>query len=561
MKRACYNKLMIREVVKTLGGGCLGLVLLAAFNANAFATDIDTEFMVDIDPETMLIIPSDPVNLSVNPTESGAFDSKSFDVFASTNSKYGYTLSMEVKKTYLEAPYPDADTGITDKIQAMTYVDGGLSTNDFRASTSADVLNHWGVAVDGAGFNPISESAAIKTTASTALRDKTTISVGAKVDANAKVGTYSTTINFVLTPNIVIKPEGVSGGDIAQASAGYGAGFEGGTLGRSYEVYYHDVLEKSIYVKDEEALNGYRALEDGESTDGKNLYFAMQDMSPIICARVTKIPSEIQTIDLRDGKVYWIAKLADGKCWMTQNLDLDLVAGHTLTPNDTDVKQDWTPRYSTKSFDSQFASYIDSSAWSPGTTFANSADLGNWYWIGNWEKNGVSTWYSSTSNNYMYSDTGDPAKFQHDIPFEGNGEHGHIGNHYNWAAAVANDVNKPYNAKEYGDMDTSICPKGWRLPKQGREEDGNKDSGDYMILKREYSVPGSDKILTAAPIYFVRAGYYNGGSMNSPGYGGYYWTSYDYGDSGFAVEFTGSEASTTYNLSKNSFATIRCIAR
>lgn len=28
--------------------------------------------------------------------------------------------------------------------------------------------------------------------------------------------------------------------------------------------------------------------------------------------------------DIRDGKTYWIAKMADGHCWMTQNLDLDL---------------------------------------------------------------------------------------------------------------------------------------------------------------------------------------------------------------------------------------------
>ena len=558
MKRACYNKLMVREVIKVLGGGCLGLALLMAFGVNAFAMDIDSEFMVDIDPETMLIIPSDPVNLNVNPTESGAFDSKSFDVFASTNSKYGYTLSMEVKKTYLEAPYPDADTGITDKIQAMTFVEGGISTNDFRNSTSEGVLNHWGVAVDGAGFNPINETATIKTTASTALRDKTTISVGAKVDSNAKVGTYSTTINFALVPNIVIKPEGVSGGDVAQASAGYGAGFEGGTLGRSYEVYYHDVLEKSIYIKDTEAPNGYRALEDGEITDGKGLYFAMQDMDPIICARVTKVPSEIQVIDLRDGKTYWIAKLADGKCWMTQNLDLDLVAGEVFTPDDTDVKQNWSPRYSTKNFDSLFASYMDSSVWTSGMNFANSVDFGDWYWIGNWERDGVSTWYSGTTNNYMNAEKGDPSKFQHETPYDGNGEHGHVGNYYNWAAAMATDVNRPYNEKEYGEMDTSICPKGWRLPRQGTDKD--KDRNDYIALKRAYSIPGSDKILTAAPMYFVRGGYFDS-SLYSPGYGGYYWVDYDYGDNGFALEFTGSETAVTYNLGKQYYASIRCIAR
>jgi uncharacterized protein (TIGR02145 family) len=45
-------------------------------------------------------------------------------------------------------------------------------------------------------------------------------------------------------------------------------------------------------------------------------------------------------IDSRDGTEYQVAKLADGKCWMLDNLKLELTDGMTLTPTDSDVEQE-----------------------------------------------------------------------------------------------------------------------------------------------------------------------------------------------------------------------------
>ena len=54
--------------------------------------------------------------------------------------------------------------------------------------------------------------------------------------------------------------------------------------------------------------------------------------------------------DTRDGKNYLIRKLADGNCWMVQNLDLELHADTVLTAEDTDINPaqnggytTWTP--------------------------------------------------------------------------------------------------------------------------------------------------------------------------------------------------------------------------
>ena len=51
-----------------------------------------------------------------------------------------------------------------------------------------------------------------------------------------------------------------------------------------------------------------------------------------------------QLIDLRDNKDYWVAKLADGNCWMTQNLALDLNEKTLpLKPETSDVSGEWRP--------------------------------------------------------------------------------------------------------------------------------------------------------------------------------------------------------------------------
>ena len=39
-----------------------------------------------------------------------------------------------------------------------------------------------------------------------------------------------------------------------------------------------------------------------------------------IKAKLTNVGDTMQATDTRDGKKYWITKLADGNIWMTQNL-------------------------------------------------------------------------------------------------------------------------------------------------------------------------------------------------------------------------------------------------
>ena len=85
----------------------------------------------------------------------------------------------------------------------------------------------------------------------------------------------------------------------------------------------------------------------------------MQDMTPEICANA----KEHQTAtlrDIRDGNTYTVAKLKDGKCWMTQNLR---IINKTLTSTDSDVTTKYTiPASSINGFSSNNTSnaYVDS---------------------------------------------------------------------------------------------------------------------------------------------------------------------------------------------------------
>ncbi len=64
----------------------------------------------------------------------------------------------------------------------------------------------------------------------------------------------------------------------------------------------------------------------------------MQEMTAAICS-ASEIGETQQLHDTRDGSIYSVAKLKDGKCWMTQNLR---IINKTITPTDSDVSSGYT---------------------------------------------------------------------------------------------------------------------------------------------------------------------------------------------------------------------------
>ena len=101
------------------------------------------------------------------------------------------------------------------------------------------------------------------------------------------------------------------------------------------------------------------------STDQRTLMNIkyMQQMSDQICTN-TKENKTKQLIDIRDGKSYWVTKLKDGNCWMTQNLAYN--GGGTSRGTDC---SGWQEGYNAVA-----AQYC-----SPGHTDGDHASRGNYY--------------------------------------------------------------------------------------------------------------------------------------------------------------------------------------
>ena len=264
--------------------------------------------------------------------------------------------------------------------------------------------------------------------------------------------------------------------------------------------------------------------------------------------------AEYQLKDNRDQTMYYIAKLADGNIWMTQNLDLELSTEKTLTPADTNITADWTPANSTISFTGTSVP-----GWQDDFYVPYSADPGPLYV------------YSSgtTSNDEQYTSL-EACKEAHSDCSAKN----HAGNYYNWSAAVASNDTSSLST-QYANAPGSICPAGWRLP-TGRDSNDTAASREWnAVLYAEgvassrtgngYKSGGFNKI-RRAPLWLARSGYVGGvgggGSLVYTGYNGYYWSSTVY-DSfrAFGLDFGSSNVLSSRSISRVYGHSVRCVAQ
>lgn len=196
----------------------------------------------------------------------------------------------------------------------------------------------------------------------------------------------------------------------------------------------------------------------------------VQGMQAFSCSSLTKVGDQIQLTDTRDGKQYWVAKLPDGNCWMTQNLDLDLSTSKTLTSADTNIPRNWTPRTSTTT-----------------TISGYNSDTGRSYDAGNQAYEGSYNANNPTTAHYL------------------------VGNYYQWSAATAGYTGTSQSTQ-------SICPKGWTLPSQSQFQqliNSGLSGGNFMN----------------APYYLLRGGNLSRSSLSEAGSSGYYWSSTPEGSS------------------------------
>ena len=224
--------------------------------------------------------------------------------------------------------------------------------------------------------------------------------------------------------------------------------------------------------------------------------------------------------DLRDNDTYAVAKLADGRCWMVENLRLDYDAD--FTPS---LSQGFggvfvgLARPELNNFDGSRLSAnslykADGSGDIAGVNGATLSDVGTTNYPFNRlprYRNDNTNTDSTINSNLNTTSMTDPDQNIYSY-----------GNYYNWAAAKANT---DYFANEDSSnaTHTSICPAGWSFPS------GGDVANDFAELGNNMNVDNYGATLSAKfrsyPNNYVYSGRANGDIIDSRGTFGYYLSS------------------------------------
>ncbi len=298
---------------------------------------------------------------------------------------------------------------------------------------------------------------------------------------------------------------------------------------------------------------------------GFNGITEMQQMTSNVCSNAAP-GLEGRLRDTRDDKVYWVSKLKDNNCWMTQNLDLDLNQADLLTSSNSDVSNNWP------------SSALSNTLWTGDSSNYNSLnyyDPTNLYFT---LPNGIvsvddfSEWtatydpYFVTATNFIGLDgqsicnkgagsmLGDSTYKQCHIYYYAYA-HYHVGNYYSWGAATAGQATSLISNVTGEQSTQSICPKGWTLP----------INGAYSNLFGSYGansgITYGGIAITGTPFYFVYGGIVNSSSLANAGSRGYYWSSTaNYASNAYTLTFStsvnpSSDTNRYYGMS------VRCVAR
>lgn len=234
--------------------------------------------------------------------------------------------------------------------------------------------------------------------------------------------------------------------------------------------------------------------------------------------------------DIRDNQSYAIAKLADGNCWIIENL--------YLTSEST---RDESSRLLSQGYGKSdvYGNFIGL-ANSENGNFTNTSASNSIYGIVDSSEINIGAFDNPIYRLPRYNDTNTVNRGTNVNNSYAN-TFGY-GNYYNWAAAMAST--KYYTSSDNAGesevensnfANTSICPAGWRLP-YGLSYNDTLHDGEIAALDRAMGGNGRTDSINAVtglstsfywrkfPNNFVFSGNYNGNSVDSKGSAGFYWT-------------------------------------
>ena len=234
--------------------------------------------------------------------------------------------------------------------------------------------------------------------------------------------------------------------------------------------------------------------------------------------------------DERDGESYLVGKLADQKCWMLDNLRLDLTNStilNGLTTSNTNVE-------------ANSLTSLKSGNRGAGAQYASSGFV-------KWDSSSPSDVYNQAKANADYKDTTTTSY--------GAGS-GKIGVYYNFCAASAGSY--CYNSGAgTGNAQYDLCPTGWRMPAGG-------SSGEYQALYNQYSSASEGQALAFRNALSTpfSGGYTNGSTGGSQGSVGRFWSStYNSSSNIHNLSLGSSVVNPTNNVTRDYGIVVRCVLR
>ena len=520
-KRRCN----IKKFKYTSLVGAMLFFVPVLFSTSAFA-----------DPSITLTISSNTLNLNLRPNSASGTFAKSgdLDINVALSGPGGYTLGIKANTTGANATNL---VNTSDSTKTFASISSAVTESDFANASNTTLNNQWGYlpsrlnSVANTSFQPAPDSDGdlLDYTETDDAEGDYTISIGARANISTAIGSYSNVFVITAIANLSCNSTATS---IGEAVCMQDFNNDGTVIVGGVTTTYRDAIIDSM-----------------------------------------EFGRQYQLKDNRDWKTYYVAKMKDGRVWMTQNLDLDLETTPTnvaaLTHDNTDLG--WT-------------TLNTSATWTPSTATATTA-------AGYGSNTNTAPASFDSGDTYRYvSTTGTTSSYTSKSACEtahndGTCPHYHVGNYYNWSAAVASNDTSAITAN-YTTAPDSICPAGWRLP-AGKTSNASTDLGYYGEINYTWVSEGLAKDYVTGtgtatfnpdnstgwinirnnPMYMVAAGYKNGTSnVSSLGSYGYFWSSSVYNSTTAYAPYTYSSGlyPTFYSTSstvRGRGMSIRCIAR
>ncbi len=465
-----------------------------------------------------LTVSSDTVKLNIASTRpTGTFaKSDNVNISASTNNQTGYTLSIAGSSSSDNNKLINS----TSSSNYLTSVSEPTTEEAFSSLTGTAYNNKWGYLPSKYCTDPATSTCSTNTSflpappstgdildvtdSANSTANEYTLAIGARVDSTTKVGSYTNTYNVILVANaipytITYDDSIISNmpTDVDSTSMSSTVNIASNVPVRSgYKFLGWCTVMPTGTGNNLDQCSGtqYSPSQawtlDGSTTNNLHLYAMWKEVTYLQNLDASKCTTTaITATDARDGEEYKIQRLADGKCWMLDNLRLDLTNStilNGLTTSNTHVN------------DASLTS-LKSGNRSAGNQYASSGFVA-------WVQGDTNNVYNQAKANADYKDNVAPVTY-------GSGS-GKNGVYYNYCAASAGSYCYD-SGSGTGNASYDLCPAGWRMPT-------SSSSGEYQALYAAYS---SDATSFRNALSTPLSGNFNNGSASNQGSSGSFWSS------------------------------------